>query len=242
MAANEVIEFGRFTLRARLIEYRDLACDVRHFVFEVPETERLAFAPGQFLSFMEQLEGKMVTRAYSIASPPDGNRFDLCLNRVKEGLFSPHLFHLEPGDEVEAKGPYGTFALRHPASDSVMIATGTGIAPFRSILLSQVPSDTEHQYTLLFGVRYEETLLYREEFEALGNTRPNFRFWPTLTRPEPKWTGRVGRVQQHLLEALEERRDIDVYICGLKEMVNDIRARLKELGFERQRIIYEKYD
>jgi CDP-4-dehydro-6-deoxyglucose reductase len=221
-----------------LLAFRDLAPEVRHFEFDVLGVEKLEFTPGQFLSFTDELHGKKITRAYSIASPPCGNRFDLCLNRVKQGVFSPHLFDLHPGDTIEFKGPYGVFVPRIPPSDSVFVAMGTGVAPFRSMLLAGFSRPA----TLLLGVRHEHGLLYREEFEALARARPDFSFWPTITRPEPGWTGRVGRVQVHLLEAIGERRDIDVYICGLREMVDEIRGRLKELGFERRRIVYEKYN
>ena len=62
------------------------------------------------------------------------------------------------------------------------------------------------------------------------------------SRPEPSWIGRTGHVQQHLLEAVGDRRDMDVYVCGLKAMVDDVRAQLKGMGFDRKQIIYEKYD
>ena len=68
---------------------------------------------------------------------------------------------------------------------------------------------------------------------------------PLLAHPEPPcagWTGRSGRVQQHLAEALAHRGDLDVYICGLKEMVNDVRARLKDAGYDRKQVFYERYD
>ncbi len=214
---------------------------MRHFLFEAQDVERLSFTPGQFLSFTDTVGGKKVTRAYSIASPPGGNRFELCLNRVKEGVFSPHLFELRPGDSITVKGPYGAFILRNPACDSLFVATGTGVAPFRSMLKDSLPRDSSRAITLLFGVRYEAGLLYREEFEALAAAHAGFRFHPTLTRPEPSWRGRTGRVQEHLEETIGERRDLDVYICGLKEMVIEVRERLQGLGFDRKRIIYERY-
>ena len=71
---------------ARLIEFREIAPNVRHFVFEAPEVEELYFVPGQFVSFTETLRGKQITRPYSIASPPDGNRFEICLNLVEDGF------------------------------------------------------------------------------------------------------------------------------------------------------------
>jgi ferredoxin-NADP reductase len=229
-------------MQARLIESVEIAPDVRHFVFEAPGLERVEFMPGQFVSFTDTVRGKKITRAYSIASAPSTtNRFELCLNLVTEGVFSPHLFEMKPGDAVDMLPPLGQFVLRHPDRDAILIATGTGIAPFRSILRAHL-SETSPSFTLLFGVRYEQSLMYREEFEEMARQFPNFRFWPTLTRPDPEWTGRTARVQAHLQEAVGERRDVDVFLCGLRAMVDDVRNILKEMGFDRKQILYEKYD
>lgn len=230
-------------LTVRLVATRELCPEVRHFVFEVTDAPRFQWVPGQFVSFSADVRGKRMTRAYSIASPPGGsNRFELCLNRVREGIFSPYLFDLRPGDTVAMKGPLGGFVLRQEAGEIVMVATGTGIAPMRSILAAHVPRGGPDPVTLIFGARYDYGLHYREEFDGMAREQPHFRFWPTITRPEDSWIGRRGRVQSHLLEAIGERRELDVYVCGLKEMVDDVRTILKGLGFERRRIIYEKYD
>ena len=229
-------------MKAVLVSLLDLAPEVRHFVFEVPEIERLHFKPGQFISFQETLGGKKITRPYSIASLPDGNRFELCLNLVHGGIFSPYLFQMRPGDAVEMSAPLGFFVVRNPDKDAVFIATGTGIAPFRSMAPDYLSHPQAKELTLIFGVRYEHSLYYRDEFEALARRHANFRFWPTLSRPEPSWSARTGHVQIHLLEAIGDRRDLDVYICGLKAMVDDVRGILKALGFDRKQIIFEKYD
>jgi ferredoxin-NADP reductase len=219
---------------------------VHHFEFEVPGVEDFTFTPGQFISVAEHVNGKEIVRAYSIASPRGGNRFQLCLNHVPDGLVSTYLFQLNPGDEIEISEPLGYFTFRHPGRRAVFVATGTGIAPFRSMLLDHLPKTHSH-ITLLFGVRYEEGLLYRNEFECLAQQFKTFRFMPTITRPTESWKGLAGRVQQHLDEALairtpEELNTVDVYICGLKEMVDDVRKELKQRGFDRKQIIYEKYD
>lgn len=219
---------------------------MHHFEFEVPGVQDFAFTPGQFISVIDRDDGKEVTRAYSIASPRGGNRFALCLNRVEDGIVSPWLFRLRPGDELEVHEPLGYFTLRHPGRRAVFVATGTGIAPFRSMLLDHLPR-TQPEVNLLFGVRYEHGLLYREELEDLARQYSTFRFLPTITRPDSSWTGRTGRVQAHLDEALairtpEELATIDVYICGLREMVDDVRKELKQRGLDRKQIIYEKYD
>jgi ferredoxin-NADP reductase len=219
---------------------------VHHFDFEVPGVENFAFTPGQFVSVVDREDGKEVTHAYSIASPRSGNRFSLCLNRVEDGIVSPWLFALQPGDEVEMHGPLGCFTLRHPEHRAVFVATGTGIAPFRSMLLDHLPR-SQPDITLLFGVRDEKALLYRKEFEKLAEQYKSFRFIPTITRATETWRGRTGRVQQHLDEALaipipDDLPTLDVYICGLKEMVDDVREELIHRGFDRNQIIYEKYD
>jgi NAD(P)H-flavin reductase len=228
--------------RARLLETVEIAPDVRHFLFDVPSLSELAFSPGQFVSFTGILGDRSVTRAYSIASAPDGNRFELCLNQVKEGLLSPWLFTMQPGDDIEMTGPLGYFVPRKPFRDSLLIATGTGVAPFRGYLRAGILEEGSPRVTLLLGARYQTGLLYRGEWEGLVRARPNFRFMPAITRPDNDWAGRQGRVQQHLDEALEGRTDVDVYICGLKAMVDDVRQILKQRGFDRKQIIYEKYD
>jgi CDP-4-dehydro-6-deoxyglucose reductase len=229
-------------VQARLIEWIEIAPGVRHFIFEAPQLERLAFTPGQFVSLTDAVNGRAITRAYSIASAPDeSNRFELCLNRVDDGAFSPHIFDFSPGDTVEMQPPLGTFTLRQPLRDSLLIATGTGIAPFRSMLKSALTPDAP-AFTLLFGVRYESHLLYRQDFERMEREFPQFQFWPTLTQPSPDWPGRTGRVQAHLSEALGGRKEIDIYLCGLRPMVDDVRQILKGMGFDRKQIRYEKYD
>jgi ferredoxin-NADP reductase len=229
-------------MRALLLEFHDIAPEVRHFVFEVPEIEQLQFKAGQFVSFKETLNGKKMTRPYSIASLPHRNRFELCLNLVHQGIFSPYLFAMKPGDSVEMSAPLGFFTVRDPAKEALFIATGTGIAPFRAMAPDYLAHPNAKQLTLLFGVRHENTIYYRDHFEALAGQHSSFRFWPTLSRAESSWTGHTGHVQSHLLEAIGDRRDLDVFICGLKAMVDDVRAILKEAGFDRKQIVFEKYD
>ena len=224
-------------MRARLIGWRELGPATRHFEFEAIDWDGV-FTPGQFLSVTALLGGGDITRAYSIASPKDGRRFGICANLVADGHFSPWFFTREPGDEIEFKGPYGVFTPRAVVSESILVATGTGIAPFRSFLGGALKG----KCTLILGTREEAGLLYDEEWRALERSRPDFAYWPTLTRPDAGWTGRSGRVQPHVMQALGERRDIDVYICGLHDMVNDLKAQLKVVGVDRKRVIYEKYD
>jgi len=229
-------------VQAKLIESWEIAPSVRNFVFEALGGTPFVFRPGQWVSLTALLEGREITRAYSIASAPSrGNRFELCLNRVDHGVFSPHLFDLHPGDVVEMREPMGDFVLREPLREAVFIATGTGVAPFRAMLQACLTPDSS-PVTLLLGVRYERDMLYRAEFEDMARRNGQFQFIPTLTQPDANWSGRTGRVQAHLAEILGSRRDLDVYLCGMRAMVDDVRRILKEMGFDRRQIRYERYD
>ncbi len=137
---------------------------------------------------------------------------------------------------------WATLRCGGPSGTAVFIATGTGIAPFRSILLTALPNSAP--VTLLFGARHPHGILYRDELEALAQKHPHFHFVPTVTQPDDSWQGAVGRVQVHLDDALARHGEElpDVYICGLKEMVDETRALLKQKGFDRKQIVYEKYD
>ncbi len=233
-------------MRARLASVRELAPRTAHFEFACDEwTGR--FEPGQFVSLTQTIDGNKVTRAYSIASHPHasaagGATLALCANCVEGGRFTPFLFSLRPGDEIEFTGPWGGFTLRKPPSDSVFVAVGTGIAPFRPMLAAAVAAYPATQFTLIFGARHRQGLLYDAEFRALSAAHPNFTYQPALTQPHAGWAGLTGRVQAHAIAAAGERRDIDVYLCGMREMVDDLRAQFKAMGFDRKRVVYERYD
>jgi ferredoxin-NADP reductase len=235
------------TFDARVLRSVPLSEFTKHIELEVNGVTHFGFVPGQWLSVkVNTPDGEEMIRAYSIASPPSANgRVAFCLNRVHDGFMSNYLCALNEGDEIKFQGPFGNFILHPPARDTVFIATGTGIAPFRSMLhwlLAEEARHQEHQFWLLFGARREQDIYYRDEFEQLAAKHPNFHFLPTLSRAEAEWTGLRGYVQEHLLEIVEGRTDMHAYICGLDKMVKANRELLKSLGWDRTAIRYEKYD
>ena len=208
--------------------------------FEVAGQASFEFRPGQYICMMQEREGELVRRSYSIASAPNGtNRFELCVG----GSF---LAEPEPGMSVDLEGPAGNFLLRDPLRKSVFLAHGTGIAPIRAMLhhlFADGQAAPEHPpMTLIFGARTPERLYFREEFEGIERRRPNFQFRPTLSRAGNGWSGRQGYAQAHLGEAIgNDDRKVDVYFCGCREMVSEVRAQLLERGFDEEAIIHEKY-
>ncbi len=245
-----------------------------HFGFVLDGLENFRFSPGQFVSAVAEDEhGKQQTRAYSLASAASGNRFELCVNRVEGGFFSNHLADLPDlpiGGTIRIHGPHGHFLLNDPITDSILVATGTGIAPMRGYTQWLFPEGGEDRSQgkdiwLVFGTRHETELYYREEFEALAARKPNFHYLPTLSRALESWGGLRGYVQDHVARIVEERAarlglplpapetdptllaselkfDIYAYICGLNNMVSGVRERLTGYGWHRKQIVFERYD
>jgi ferredoxin-NADP reductase len=231
---------------ARLLSSRSLSEPTKHLEFQIPSIPRFGFVAGQWLSFKtNKPSGEEITRAYSIASPPEeSNRFALCLNRVQDGFMSNFLCDMTQGDEIACQGPFGNFILRPPIRDTIFIATGTGIAPFRSMLQWLFHGNEmrhgNHQIWLVFGSRTEKDIYYHQEFVDLASRHSNFHYLPTLSRGD--WTGLRGYVQDHVRGIIGQRTDMHAYICGLKKMITANRDLLKSLGWDRKSIIYEAYD
>src|SRR5215468_9740257 len=153
----------------------------KHLEFEMNGVPRFSFGAGQWLSFKTNMpDGEEITRAYSIASPPtNDNRFALCLNRVQDGFMSNFLCDMKEGEEISCQGPFGDFILRPPMRDTIFIATGTGIAPFRSMLHWLLADALRHegrQLYLLFGSRTEQDIYYHQEFLQLAHEHGNFHY------------------------------------------------------------------
>ena len=235
------------TYGARVLRSVPLSEFTKHIELEVNGVTRFGFVPGQWLSVKARTpDGEEMIRAYSIASPPSENgHVAFCLNRVHDGFMSNHLCSLDTGAEITFQGPFGNFILHPPPRDTVFIATGTGIAPFRSMLHWLLAESDRHQgrqLWLLFGARREQDIYYCEEFENLAAAHANFHFLPTLSRASAEWTGLRGYVQEHLPQIIGARTDMHAYICGLAKMVKANRELLKSLEWDRTAIRYERYD
>jgi ferredoxin-NADP reductase len=235
------------TFTVRLTRSLPLTEQTKHLEFEVLAVPRFGFVAGQWLSLKaNKPDGEEITRAYSIASPPgDDNRFALCLNRVQDGFMSNFLCDMKEGGEIRCQGPFGDFILRPPLRDTVFIATGTGIAPFRSMLhwlLADPARHQEKQFWLVFGNRTGKDIYYHEEFLRLASQHNNFHYLPTLSRGAPDWQGLRGYVQEHVPEVVQGRADMHAYLCGLDKMIKANRDLLKDTGWDRKSILYEKYD
>ena len=238
----------RQLLSARLSRAIWLSDQTRHLEFVVEDVDPFPFVPGQFVSIQQpKSDGKVHTRAYSLASEPRPEpAFDLCLNRVENGFLSNWLCDLEEGSRIQFHGPHGMFTLRQPQQDAIFIGTGTGVAPIRGMIRWLFQEPGRHrglEYWLVYGTRHETGLYYEDEFHAIEREHQNFHYIPTLSRCGNDWQGCRGYVQDHIKEIAGTRRDMQAYICGLHQMVDANRKLLKEeLGWDRKQIVFERYD
>jgi NAD(P)H-flavin reductase len=219
---------------ARTEHIRKLTQDVKEIRFALLKPDTIDFKPGQFVSFdvLNPRTGRTVTRPYSIASPPSQrNGVMLVLNLVPDGPGSTYLFGLREGDVVEFKGAAGTFYLRdEPDRDLLFIATGTGIAPFRSMLHDLADRRFPRGVTLYWGLRRQQDLYYQDELEALAGRLPGFTAVTTLSRPEPGWTGETGRVTRLAEERVRSVKHLAVYLCGNSGMLQDVSEIINKKG------------
>lgn len=229
----------------KVVRVIDETHNTRRFFIEIPGVERFDFKPGQFVTLDLPIHEKKNKRwrSYSIASWPDGtNVFELLIVLVDDGLGTNFLFReIKVGDELTLRGPSGVFVLKENIDhDYIMICTGTGIAPFRSmahfIYNQQIPCKNVY---LIFGTRTKRDLLYVDEFRELEQKMPNFHFIPTLSRES--WDGKTGYVHPIYLDLAHKNPQADFLLCGWKNMIDEARKNLSELGIEKSQIHFELY-
>lgn len=232
-------------MKAELVQIIPCSNHVKRFVFKAFGKKSLDFEPGQFVIItIPGLPEFSNTRSYSIASAPDGTAvFELCISINPNGKGTPVLWDLPLGSVLEMSEPQGSFTLTEPGEkDIAFICTGTGIAPFRSMILHILSKGlgTGNIY-LIFGNRYKKDILYRSEFEQLAKEHSRLRFIPVLSR-ETQWEGEKGYVHPVYQEIFADRRDAWFYVCGWKEMCRETRQHLKEMGYNRKQYFFEMYD
>jgi ferredoxin--NADP+ reductase len=227
-----------------------------------PDGPLFGFKPGQFcvlgltgdsprLAGLEPEEtppeaGKMIRRAYSIASASVERRYvEFYITIIASGQLTPRLFALDHGSRVYL-GPKasGAFTLeRVPAGKAVvLIATGTGLAPYVSMMRTILAHETSRKFVVLHGARYSWELGYRGELETLARLRPNFTYIPSITRPaqDPCFQGRSGRIQALVDQGVIQQDSgieldpakTEIFLCGNPEMIEIVQGQLEARGFK----------
>ncbi len=197
------------------------------FILSLPKS-RFKFIAGQHVSV--SIMGDYQSREYSIYSSEESDHLEILVKEVEGGYFSPKLKHLKMGQFVEIHGPFGKFGLDEKRKDThkhVFIASGTGIAPFHSIVKS-VP---DLNYEIIHGVRYMNEAYEIEDYD---------REKVTVCTSRDKKGDFNGRLTAFLKQK-EFDKNTCFYLCGNSDMIFDAMEILKSKGFERESITVEVY-
>lgn len=201
--------------------------------------ERIHFAAGQNV-MMRISPG--VNRSMSIASPPhEEGMILMCHDISPMGPGSRWTLGAKVGDPLSVVGPLGIFYL-DPESPrkKILVATGTGIAPFRSMLYDYEARGLTQPVSLYWGLRREEDMFWHEELERFAKKHPNVSYMLTLSQPADTWTGKRGRVTAYIYNE-ENLAQNDWYLCGSKEMIDEVSRELLSRGVPKEQIKKELF-
>jgi ferredoxin-NADP reductase len=220
----------------------DYTAQIRE-IFASPE-QAFSFKAGQFVMLRVPAEPKPILRAYSIAS--DARRSDrirLVFKQVEGGPATQFVWGLKGGETLEFTGPFGRVFFQEPPSEQVLfLNTGSGVSQHASFLSTYADRYPGARYRLLFGVRREADIYYREELEALRGQIRDFAYHYVLSRPSAEWQGKRGYVQNHMDEYDWKSIPTTFYLCGNGAMIKDVKQRLLGSGIEPGRILSEAFD
>lgn len=201
------------------------------------------FKPGQYIFVNLKKDERPLMKPYSIASSPSKKDYiELCIKRVEGGYVSTKLSEMKAGVELKIFGPIGSFVLREPLrNDVVFVATGSGISAIKPMIDTIFEKGTDKNIWLFFGNRTEDEIIYRKEFENYATEFRNFHFIPIISRPEGNWKGEVGHVQEPLQKIITNPDGMEIYLCGVLAMVEEVKVIAEKMGFEKNKIYFEKY-
>jgi ferredoxin-NADP reductase len=231
--------------KGKVIRIEDETPYTKRYWIEAPELTSFDFIPGQFVTLDLPIHEKINKRlrSYSIASWPDGtNVFELVIVLDKKGAGTNYIFdEVSVGAELAFRGAQGVFVLKEPIEkDLFLICTGTGIAPFRSMVHHVQNKNIPHKnITLIFGCRTKDTILYYEEMKQLAASVESFTYIPVLSRET--WEGRTGYVHQIYEELCKDKKPANFLLCGWRGMIDEAKTRIVEMGYGDKDIHVEIY-
>ncbi len=240
---------------SKVIRIENESPTTKRFWLQIEGVDAFDFKAGQFVTMDLPIgeRRRQRWRSYSIANAPDGsNVLEFCIVHLVGGVASGYFFNeVKVGTEIKFKGPDGNFVLpENIKNDLVFVCTGTGVAPFRSMIWDLKKQGKPHKNIhLIFGTRYSDGILYQKEFEQLAREMPGFRYSVTLSREEELHLNgqpfdlKKGYVHQVYLENYPPKSPgVDFYLCGWTQMVDEAVANLiVKMGCDRTQVKYELY-
>lgn len=231
---------------AKLSERIDLGQKFMHMTFEMTSPNLLEFEAGQYVSL--GFPDNPVRRPYSIASSPGiQHAFELLIDTAPQGVGTTYLQNLQLGQEISVLAPMGVFTLAKEEQAGrekslAFVATGSGIAPLRSMVLHLLQDlGDQREITLYWGLRHVEDIFWQEEFHELEKAFPNFHFHLTLSKPVEGWPLCSGRVTD-CLRNHPQVAETGYYLCGNQAMIEDVtKLLIDEKQIPKEFVHHEKF-
>ncbi|HEP8974103.1 benzoate 1,2-dioxygenase electron transfer component BenC [Pseudomonas sp. VI4.1] len=238
-ASSEVCKTQQANFEAAISAVRQLSDSTIALSIKGESLSKLAFLPGQYVNL--KVPGSEQSRAYSFSSLQKDGEVSFLIRNVPGGLMSSFLTGLaKAGDSMTLAGPLGSFYLREIKRPLLLLAGGTGLAPFTAMLEKIAEQGSEHPLHLIYGVTNDFDLVEMDKLEALAARIPNFTFSACVASPDSSYPHK-GYVTQHIAPKHLNDGDVDVYLCGPPPMVEAVSHYIREQGIQPVNFYYEKF-
>ncbi|WP_337058825.1 benzoate 1,2-dioxygenase electron transfer component BenC [Pseudomonas sp. USHLN015] len=238
-ASSDLCKTQQASFEAAISEVRQLSDSTIALSLKGESLARLAFLPGQYVNL--KVPGSEQSRAYSFSSLQKGGEVSFLIRNVPGGLMSSFLTGLaKAGDQLTLAGPLGSFYLRDIRRPLLLLAGGTGLAPFTAMLEKIAEQGSEHPLHLIYGVTHDFDLVELDKLEAFAARIPNFTFSACVASPDSSYPQK-GYVTEHIEPGHLNEGDVDIYLCGPPPMVEAVSRFIREQGVQPANFYYEKF-
>ncbi|MDU9403933.1 benzoate 1,2-dioxygenase electron transfer component BenC [Pseudomonas sp. zfem004] len=238
-ASSQLCKTEQASFEAAISDVRQLSASTIALSIKGEALSRLAFLPGQYVNL--KVPGSEQSRAYSFSSLPRDGEVSFLIRNVPGGLMSSFLTQLaKAGDSMSLAGPLGSFYLRPIQRPLLLLAGGTGLAPFTAMLEKIAEQGSEHPLHLIYGVTNDFDLVELDRLQALAARIPNFTYSACVANPDSQYPQK-GYVTQHIEPRHLNEGDVDVYLCGPPPMVEAVSQYIREQGITPANFYYEKF-
>ncbi|ABY98583.1 TPA: benzoate 1,2-dioxygenase electron transfer component BenC [Pseudomonas putida] len=238
-ASSQLCKTEQASFEAAISDVRQLSASTIALSIKGEALSRLAFLPGQYVNL--KVPGSEQSRAYSFSSLQKDGEVSFLIRNVPGGLMSSFLTNLaKAGDNMSLAGPLGSFYLRPIQRPLLLLAGGTGLAPFTAMLERIAEQGSEHPLHLIYGVTNDFDLVELDRLQALASRIPNFTYSACVANPDSQYPQK-GYVTQHIEPRHLNDGDVDVYLCGPPPMVEAVSQYVREQGITPANFYYEKF-
>ncbi len=238
-ASSDVCKTTQASYQATISNVRQLSQSTIALSIKGESLSQLAFLPGQYVNL--QVPGTDQTRAYSFSSLQKGGEVSFLIRNVPGGLMSSFLSGMaKAGDSLTLAGPLGSFYLREIKRPLLLLAGGTGLAPFTAMLEKIAEQGSAHPLHLIYGVSNDFDLVEMDRLEDFAARIPSFTYSACVSSSDSQYPHK-GYVTQHIEPKHLNDGEVDIYLCGPPPMVESVNQFVREQGLQPANFYYEKF-